>query len=30
MNYPYDLLAAACLFIIVVSSFILLTLAWPH
>ncbi len=30
MNYPYDLLTAACLFIITVSSSILLTLSWPH
>jgi hypothetical protein len=27
MNYPYDMLTAACLFIIVVSSSILLALS---
>ena len=30
MNYPYDMLTAACLFIIVVSSSILLTLSLAH
>lgn len=30
MNYPYNMLIAACLFIIVIASFILLTLSLAH
>jgi hypothetical protein len=30
MNYPYDMLTAACLFIIAVSSSILLALSVAH